>query len=764
MKALLITLAALLLLATAAAADRLDSDGDGLEDVIENIIGTDPFDDDTDDDGLMDGNEVNVYGTNPLDPDSDFDGLLDGLELGLTAPQGNDTNLGIFVPDADPSTTTDPLDDDTDGDGLIDGVEDANGNGRVDPGETDPNDLDTDDDGLPDGEEIALGTDPFDADTDDDGLTDGEEVYEHGTDPLDADTDGDGLTDGDEINIHNTDPLDADTDGDGLTDGDEIYIHGTNPLDDDTDDDGLGDGDEIFGWFTNPLDPDTDGDALWDWDEINIYLTDPTDPDTDDDGLPDGEEVYTHGNDPLDADTDDDGLLDGEEIALGTDPFDADTDGDGLTDGDEINIHNTDPLDADTDDDGLTDNEELSVYGTDPLVADTDGDGLTDGDEVAVYGTDPLDADTDGDGLTDGDEVYVYGTDPLDADTDDDTWSDGEEVAVGSDPLDPESTPETVHEPAIAAITDVGNDQGRQVRIRWERSDLDVEGSPDPIVSYGIYRRIDSGRGGEGPLLAHHARARGEWDFVLTMPATVEEFYNTLSPTLCDSTDAGICWSVFFVRALTAAPAIYYDSDPDSGYSVDNLAPSPPRNLVGDGGHEQVVLTWDPNEEEDLNYYAVYRDTVEAFELGEPIGFSISEGFVDDDPPGSMQWWYRVTAWDMNGNESASSDAANVVGTGIEELPTAFLLAPATPNPFADGTGIRYEIPAEGAASPIRLAIYDATGRLVTTLVDGALAPGRHFARWDATDARGTKVASGVYFCRLDAGASTVSRKLLLLR
>src|SRR5687768_56126 len=55
---------------------------------------------------------------------------------------------------------TDPNDADSDNDGLPDGVEDANQNGRVDPGETDPNDSDTDNDGVDDGTEVLIGTDP----------------------------------------------------------------------------------------------------------------------------------------------------------------------------------------------------------------------------------------------------------------------------------------------------------------------------------------------------------------------------------------------------------------------------------------------------------------------------------------------------------------------------------------------------------------------------------------------------------------------------
>jgi len=117
---------------------------------------TDPLDDDTDDDGIKDGTEdkdhngrhdgtIGVTGTpgegetDPLNVDTDGDGIQDGTELGLTTPEGLNTDLGIFDPDLDPSTTTDPTDKDTDDGGVDDGLEDPNFNGYVDPGEIDPN-------------------------------------------------------------------------------------------------------------------------------------------------------------------------------------------------------------------------------------------------------------------------------------------------------------------------------------------------------------------------------------------------------------------------------------------------------------------------------------------------------------------------------------------------------------------------------------------------------------------------------------------------
>ncbi len=59
----------------------IDSDNDGLTDAEEKTLGTDPFNPDTDGDGLFDGEEVKVYKTDPLNPDTDGDGFKDGAEV-----------------------------------------------------------------------------------------------------------------------------------------------------------------------------------------------------------------------------------------------------------------------------------------------------------------------------------------------------------------------------------------------------------------------------------------------------------------------------------------------------------------------------------------------------------------------------------------------------------------------------------------------------------------------------------------------------------
>ncbi|HAG13977.1 MAG TPA: hypothetical protein DCG49_08970, partial [Ruminococcus sp.] len=128
-----------------------DTDGDGLSDILEEMLQTDPAKKDTDADGLDDAQELKLTNTDPTKSDS----------------------FKAGIPDSD---------------------------------------ADCDDDGLTNLEEVTRGTNPLQADTDADGLSDRAEIFEHKTDPLLADTDGDGLEDGFEIR-YGLDPLHASTDG-----------------------------------------------------------------------------------------------------------------------------------------------------------------------------------------------------------------------------------------------------------------------------------------------------------------------------------------------------------------------------------------------------------------------------------------------------------------------------------------------------------------------------------------------------------------------
>ena len=93
--------------------------------------------------------------------------------------------------------------------------------------------------------------------------------------------------------------------------------------------------------------------------------------------------------------------------------------------------------------------------------------------------------------------------------------------------------------------------------------------------------------------------------------------------------------------------------------------------------------------------------------------------------------------------------------------PDGYLLHANEPNPFGASTTIRYDVPAEGAR--VTLSVFDVNGRLVRIL-ENAVVAGARTASWDGTDASGRPVASGVYFCRLQAGGLSRNLKMLLVR
>ena len=84
------------------------------------------------------------------------------------------------------------------------------------------------------------------------------------------------------------------------------------------------------------------------------------------------------------------------------------------------------------------------------------------------------------------------------------------------------------------------------------------------------------------------------------------------------------------------------------------------------------------------------------------------------------------------------------------------------PNPFNPSTTLHYELP---GLRKVTLAIFDISGRKVITIVDGMVQEaGRYDLQWDGRNTDGQSVASGVYFARLETGAETRKRKIVLLR
>lgn len=95
------------------------------------------------------------------------------------------------------------------------------------------------------------------------------------------------------------------------------------------------------------------------------------------------------------------------------------------------------------------------------------------------------------------------------------------------------------------------------------------------------------------------------------------------------------------------------------------------------------------------------------------------------------------------------------------EIPIAFALHGAVPNPVVRGARVAFDLP---ASRDVRMRVYDTNGRVVRTLVEGSLKAGRHQHAWDGVDDRGLPLAAGIYFLRLDTDRERATRKVTVLR
>jgi predicted lipoprotein with Yx(FWY)xxD motif len=342
--------------------------------------------------------------------------------------------------------------------------------------------------------------------------------------------------------------------------------------------------------------------------------------------------------------------------------------------------------------------------------------------------------------------------------------------------------------PAIADVRDVPGDQGGFVDVAWDASRLDDW--HDPLVYfYSVWRAIshtgaialsDDGAAliddpskidpaSKTPVIrVERAGATTYyWKLVSTVYASYLASYSDTASTLFDSSGVSTGYHYFQVIAHGNYGDQFWTSLPDSGYSVDNLGPSIPLGLAGvqEYAPTGLALAWHPNGEIDLKSYAVYR--------------GLSPGFVPSPAnrvasptdtlwfDGAWRWnggfYYKVSALDIHGNESGHAllGPDGVTGNDTPKAPEAAYLRQNYPNPFNPTTRIAFGLSVPGRAS---LRIYDAAGRLVRVLVEGARPAGAYAETWDGRDSRGAAVASGIYFYRLAAPGFDETKKMAIMR
>ena len=315
----------------------------------------------------------------------------------------------------------------------------------------------------------------------------------------------------------------------------------------------------------------------------------------------------------------------------------------------------------------------------------------------------------------------------------------------------------------ITSISDVPYDQGKQVLVVWTASMIEGNEVEPSVSSYSLWRRSETSNNALANSKKEDILVNGiPWSFIVSMPIEGFEEYSYVAPTLRDSTGDGMFWSTFMVSAHTTDPQVFFQSDPDSGYSTDNLAPAAPEGLMAQqlSGND-ILLSWEKVTDEDFDYYKVYRSTESDIDPSATEVFieTSDTTFTDTEIDFDIIYYYAVSAVDYNGNEGSLSIEINTIITGINSegiIPDEFILYQNYPNPFNPQTVIRFALP---KVSEVTLVIYSLQGEEIERSVEGELNAGYHEIRWN-----GSAVASGIYIYRIQAGNFVQTRKMVLLK
>lgn len=375
---------------------------------------------------------------------------------------------------------------------------------------------------------------------------------------------------------------------------------------------------------------------------------------------------------------------------------------------------------------------------------------------------------------------------------------------VNSAPLAPEAV-----NPADGAVTE------RNIALEWACFDIDHDrltydvylgpGNSPPLVSKGQYETLRSSytllpsTSYSWRVVVHDAAgnetAGSLWHFRTNMGTGIVAPYDP-SPTNGES-GVGVT-TILSWKGNSAHYRVYMGSDDSMIHQVaSSLAlPSfdPPGNLLPDTHYYWYVVAYSSAGEETGPVWSFYTGLPPsnmpagsaslavgpsndaalltwsvANPNGQPLTYDVFIG-VNENPafagtttsssfttgtldPGVRYYW-RVDTWD-------GTNRAHGPNWSFQVPPVGLNLGNNQPNPFNPQTTIPYSVP---WWMHVRLAIYDAQGRLVRVLVNEDQSGGTRKVVWNGADGAGNTVASGVYFCVLQAGEERRMQKLVLLK
>lgn len=237
------------------------------------------------------------------------------------------------------------------------------------------------------------------------------------------------------------------------------------------------------------------------------------------------------------------------------------------------------------------------------------------------------------------------------------------------------------------------------------------------------------------------------------------------TPAAAPATGAPVCTSTNFVmRARLGGPfAGHAESTSFALWGCSAYTPVEIAFFAALTEPQCVTLRWSAESLSGIQGFNVRRacEFVGPFErINEEVIPASSPGSYEDRTvwPGS-QFWYELWAVYGDGSEERMTVEPVSVATG-GTLETR--LYPLSPNPFTDAVSIQFDV--ASSDGPVVLEVYDLAGRAVATLEPVVPRPGRYVAMWDGRNDGGEQVASGVYFCRLEAQGRSHMQRVVVLR